>query len=62
MLFSGFAFVIAMLGLLIIPNTIFRSLAAGAILVGITSVLTALTLLPASSACSAIASTRCGFR
>jgi putative drug exporter of the RND superfamily len=46
-LFSGFAFVIAMLGLLIIPNTIFRSLAAGAILVGITSVLAALTLLPA---------------
>jgi uncharacterized membrane protein YdfJ with MMPL/SSD domain len=46
-LFSGIAFVIAMLGLLIIPNTIFRSLAAGAILVGITSVLAALTLLPA---------------
>src|SRR5215207_1644363 len=46
-LFSGFAFVIAMFGLLIIPNTIFRSLAAGAILVGITSVLAALTLLPA---------------
>ena len=46
-LFSGFAFVIAMLGLLLIPNTIFRSLAAGAILVGITSVLAALTLLPA---------------
>jgi putative drug exporter of the RND superfamily len=46
-LFSGFAFVIAMLGLLIIPNAIFRSLAAGAILVGITSVLAALTLLPA---------------
>jgi uncharacterized membrane protein YdfJ with MMPL/SSD domain len=45
--FSGIAFVIAMLGLLIIPNTIFRSLAAGAILVGITSVLAALTLLPA---------------
>jgi RND superfamily putative drug exporter len=46
-LFSGLAFVIAMLGLLIIPNTIFRSLAAGAILVGITSVVAALTLLPA---------------
>jgi RND superfamily putative drug exporter len=46
-LFSGFAFVIAMFGLLIIPNTIFRSLAAGAILVGITSVLAAMTLLPA---------------
>jgi putative drug exporter of the RND superfamily len=46
-LFSGLAFVVAMLGLLIIPNTIFRSLAAGAILVGATSVLAALTLLPA---------------
>jgi putative drug exporter of the RND superfamily len=46
-LFSGCAFVIAMLGLLLIPNTIFRSLAAGAILVGITSVAAALTLLPA---------------
>ena len=46
-LFSGIAFVIAMLGLLIIPNTIFRSLAAGAILVGFTSVVAALTLLPA---------------
>ena len=46
-LFSGLAFVVAMFGLLIIPNTIFRSLAAGAILVGITSVVAALTLLPA---------------
>ncbi|MGH3143227.1 MAG: MMPL family transporter, partial [Gaiellales bacterium] len=46
-LFSGIAFVIAMLGLLIIPKTIFRSLATGAILVGVTSVLAALTLLPA---------------
>ena len=46
-LFSGLAFVVAMFGLLMIPNTIFRSLATGAILVGITSVLAALTLLPA---------------
>ena len=46
-LFSGLAFVVAMLGLLLIPNTIFRSLAVGAILVGITAVLGALTLLPA---------------
>ncbi len=46
-LFSGTAFVVAMFGLLIVPSTIFRSLAAGAILVGITSVLAALTLLPA---------------
>jgi RND superfamily putative drug exporter len=45
--FSGLAFVVAMLGLLLIPNTIFRSLAFGAITVGITSVVAALTLLPA---------------
>ena len=46
-LFSGSAFVIAMFGLLLVPSTIFRSLAAGAILVGITSLAVALTLLPA---------------
>ncbi len=46
-LFSGLAFVIAMFGLLLIPNTIFRSLATGAILVGVMSVLAGLTLLPA---------------
>ena len=46
-LFSGVAFVLAMLGLLLVPSTIFRSLAAGAILVGIISVVAALTLLPA---------------
>jgi putative drug exporter of the RND superfamily len=46
-LFSGSAFVVAMFGLLLVPSTIMRSLAAGAILVGITSVLAALTLLPA---------------
>ncbi|HEV3478829.1 MAG TPA: MMPL family transporter [Gaiellaceae bacterium] len=46
-LFSGLAFVVAMFGLLLIPNTIFRSLAFGAITVGVTSVAAALTLLPA---------------
>jgi RND superfamily putative drug exporter len=46
-LFSGIAFVLAMLGLLLVPSTIFRSLAAGAILVGLVSVVAALTLLPA---------------
>ena len=46
-LFSGSAFVIAMLGMLIVPNTVMRSLAAGAILVGVTSLAAALTLLPA---------------
>jgi putative drug exporter of the RND superfamily len=46
-LFSGIAFVLAMCGLLLVPSTIFRSLAAGAILVGIVAVIAALTLLPA---------------
>jgi uncharacterized membrane protein YdfJ with MMPL/SSD domain len=46
-LFSGTAFVIAMFGMLLVPSSIMRSLAAGAILVGIVSVLAALTLLPA---------------
>jgi putative drug exporter of the RND superfamily len=46
-LFSGLAFVLAMFGLELVPNTIMRSLATGAILVGIVSVAAALTLLPA---------------
>ena len=46
-LFSGSAFVLAMTGLLLVQSTIMRSLAAGAILVGIVSVVAALTLLPA---------------
>jgi uncharacterized membrane protein YdfJ with MMPL/SSD domain len=46
-LFSGTAFVLAMTGMLIVPNNIMRSLALGAILVGIVSVVAALTLLPA---------------
>ena len=46
-LFSGAAFVLAMTGLELVPNTIMRSLATGAILVGIVSVIAALTLLPA---------------
>jgi putative drug exporter of the RND superfamily len=46
-LFSGTAFVVAMMGMLIVPNNIMRSLALGAILVGIVSVVAALTLLPA---------------
>jgi uncharacterized membrane protein YdfJ with MMPL/SSD domain len=46
-LFSGMTFVLAMFGLLLVATTIFRSLAAGAILVGIVSVLAASTLLPA---------------
>jgi len=46
-LFSGSAFVLAMTGLLLVQSTIMRSLATGAILVGIVSVGAALTLLPA---------------
>jgi putative drug exporter of the RND superfamily len=46
-LFSGSAFVIALTGMLLVPDTILRSLAAGAILVGFTAVLAATTLLPA---------------
>ncbi len=47
MLFSGTVFVVAMFGMLLVPNSIMRSLAVGAILVGIVSVVAALTLLPA---------------
>jgi uncharacterized membrane protein YdfJ with MMPL/SSD domain len=46
-LFSGIAFTLAMVGLLIVPSTIMRSLALGAITAGIVSVAAALTLLPA---------------
>jgi len=46
-LFSGTAFVVAMFGMLLVPSSIMRSLAVGAILVGIVSVVAALTLLPA---------------
>jgi uncharacterized membrane protein YdfJ with MMPL/SSD domain len=46
-LVSGTAFVVAMCGMMIVPNNIMRSLALGAILVGIVSVVAALTLLPA---------------
>jgi uncharacterized membrane protein YdfJ with MMPL/SSD domain len=46
-LFSCLAFVLAMTGMLLVPSSIMRSLAAGAILVGIVSVIAALTLLPA---------------
>jgi uncharacterized membrane protein YdfJ with MMPL/SSD domain len=46
-LFSGMAFVLALLGMVIVPDTILRSLGTGAILVGIVAVVAALTLLPA---------------
>jgi uncharacterized membrane protein YdfJ with MMPL/SSD domain len=46
-LFSGIAFTLAMAGLLLVPTTIMRSLAVGAIAAGLVSVAAALTLLPA---------------
>ena len=46
-LFSGTSFVIALLGLLLVPDTILRSLALGAIIVGLVTMAAALTLLPA---------------
>jgi uncharacterized membrane protein YdfJ with MMPL/SSD domain len=45
--FSGTTFVIAMFGMLIVPNSIMRSLAVGAIVVGAVSVIASATLLPA---------------
>jgi uncharacterized membrane protein YdfJ with MMPL/SSD domain len=46
-LFSGGTFAAALLGMMLVPTTIMRSLAAGAIVVGVVSVAAALTLLPA---------------
>jgi RND superfamily putative drug exporter len=46
-LFSGLAFALAMSGLLLIPDTVLRSLGVGAIAVAVSSVAAALTLLPA---------------
>ena len=46
-LFSGITVVLSLMGLLLVPSTIMRSLGAGAIIVAIMSVITALTLLPA---------------
>ena len=45
--FSGVTVVLALIGMLIVPTTIFKSLAIGAILVVFVSVVAALTLLPA---------------
>ena len=46
-LFSGSVFVIALTGMLLVPSNVMKSLAVGAISVGIVSVFAALTLLPA---------------
>jgi RND superfamily putative drug exporter len=45
--FSGLTVVLALLGMLIVPTTIFRSLGAGAIFVVVVAVVASLTLLPA---------------
>jgi putative drug exporter of the RND superfamily len=45
--FSGLTVVIALIGMLLLPNTIFRNIGLGAILVVITAVAASLTLLPA---------------
>jgi RND superfamily putative drug exporter len=45
--FSGLTVIIALLGLLIVPQTIFRSLAAGAIFVVFFAILASISLLPA---------------
>jgi putative drug exporter of the RND superfamily len=45
--FSGLTVVLALTGMLLIPTTIFRSLAGGAILVVVFAVIASLTLLPA---------------
>jgi RND superfamily putative drug exporter len=46
-LFSGLAFVLAMCGLLLVPDSVLRSLGVGALTVGLVSVVAALTLVPA---------------
>jgi RND superfamily putative drug exporter len=45
--FSGLTVVLALLGMFIIPTTIFRALAGGAILVTLSSIAASMTLLPA---------------
>jgi RND superfamily putative drug exporter len=46
-LFSGLTVVLALLGMLLLPNTIFRSIGVGAMAVVLTAVIASLTLLPA---------------
>jgi RND superfamily putative drug exporter len=45
--FSGMTVVLALIGMLLVPTTIFRSLGAGAIFVVVVAVMASLTLLPA---------------
>ena len=46
-LFSGTTFMIALLGMFLVPTDLLRSMAAGAVIVGVVSVAAALTMLPA---------------
>jgi RND superfamily putative drug exporter len=46
--FSGLTVIIALLGMLIVPQTIFRSIAVGSVLVVVMAVAASLTLLPAA--------------
>ncbi len=46
--FSGLTVILALVGMLFVPNTIFRSLAIGAILVVLLAVAASMTLLPAA--------------
>jgi RND superfamily putative drug exporter len=47
-MFSGATVVLALLGMFLVPHTVFRSIAVGAIVVVLVAVLAALTLLPAT--------------
>ena len=47
-LFSGATVVLALIGMFLVPHTVFRSIAVGAIVVVLVAVLAALTLLPAT--------------
>ena len=60
--FSGATVVLALMGMFILPTTIFRSLASGAIFVTLMSLLAAMTLLPACSRSSATGRTGRGCR
>ncbi len=58
--FSGMTVVLALVGMLFIPNNIFRSVAAGAIFVVVAAVVASLTVLPAVLGLLGIGSTACG--
>ena len=55
-LFSGMTVVVGLLGMLLVPSSIFNSLGAGAIIVVVVAVMATLTLLRPSCTCSATTS------